>query len=503
MVVGVACGSDLLIYKNNKPFYKFSVPSLPILALEQDAWQKLSEPDTDSSKIIENLKNTPFGLLSPRSQTLVNLPQEDIKEFIEKYSSIHLTKSSPITCMTSLKRNSEDPLAISCPVLATEQGQVYVLDPQSFTILHEAHISNAKATPSIIRASGILDIEFRIIVACREMFITLLRRGWLEGKIIIQTVLPIVDMILMPGDNFICAATTDKMLHCYTKRGNKLWSVKMNQPITCLCLIPLKHLSIALVAVGMQGGAIHLYHSRHSVDFITAPDTPSAIVFGQLGQEEHVMVIITTSGTMNFKILKRTADFNLNRDNSISPAAQSKPLPLPKRSKLFLEQSMRERQHAVDMHQSFQQDLVRLRLIAARTVVQVNSNQAAAGNEKEQLKLSAQVLGLGPMFTLILTLENMNSDKALIELSAVFHCKPSIYKLSSYISAIPLIPPGLAYKIETKVKECLNSENSTEEGAAISTTQIIRVFIVRLGQVQPVLAATINMPPTDPLAYTV
>lgn len=43
------------------------------------------------------------------------------------------------------------------------------------------------------------------------------------------------------------------------------------------------------------------------------------------------------------------------------------------------------------MHQSFQQDLVRLRLIAARTVVQVNSNQSAAGNEKEQLKLSAQV----------------------------------------------------------------------------------------------------------------
>lgn len=69
----------------------------------------------------------------------------------------------------------------------------------------------------------------------------------------------------------------------------------MNQPITCLCLIPLKHLSIALVAVGMQGGAIHLYHSRHPVDYITAPDTPSAIAFGQLGQEEHVMVIITTS----------------------------------------------------------------------------------------------------------------------------------------------------------------------------------------------------------------
>lgn len=64
--MGVACGSDLLIYKNNKPFYKFTVPTLPILALEQDAWQKLSEPDTDSNKVMEDLKNATFGLLSPR-----------------------------------------------------------------------------------------------------------------------------------------------------------------------------------------------------------------------------------------------------------------------------------------------------------------------------------------------------------------------------------------------------------------------------------------------------
>lgn len=51
-------------------------------------------------------------------------------------------------------------------------------------------------------------------------------------------------------------------------------------------------------------------------------------------------------GSINFKILKRTADFSLKPLESLQ-VLQSKPLPLPKRSKLFLEQSIRERQNAL------------------------------------------------------------------------------------------------------------------------------------------------------------
>lgn len=75
----------------------------------------------------------------------------------------------------------------------------------------------------------------------------------------------------------------------------------------------------------------------------------------------------------------------------MSPNFQNKPLPLPKRSKLFLEQSIRERQNAIEMHQSFQQDMIRLRLNAARSMVQLHGDQTGTGNQKEQLKLSAQV----------------------------------------------------------------------------------------------------------------
>ncbi|CAH0556153.1 unnamed protein product, partial [Brassicogethes aeneus] len=460
--VAVACGSDLLIFKNSKPFFKFTVPSLPITPLESEIWKKFAEdPNCDFGKYVEDLKTIPYNVLSPRSQHLLCEPPSKIEEFIGKYLLSPPSKNSTITCMTSLNRMTHDKY-------------------------------------------GLYDVEYRVVAACREGHVCVLRRGWLEGKSIIQSDADIVDMVLKPGDNFIILATTDKMLHCYTKRGQRLWSSKMANSITCLALVTLNHLSSHLVAVGLKGGPIHLYQGRHPVDYTSVPDTPSVITFGQLGQEEHVMVIITLAGTINFKILKRTADFNLgNPDSQNMVQLQGKPLPLPKRSKLFLEQSLREKQSPIEMHQNFQQDLIRLRLTAARSLVQSLSDQSGVGNEKEQIKLSAQVLGLGPKFTLILTLVNMNNEKCLAGFTITYHTKPTLYTLSSYINLIPLIPPGLSFQLDTKIEEIINEQNQEIQSFNLPQQNgIIRVFVTRKGQSQPVLAATINMPPTE-LPYVI
>lgn len=174
------------------------------------------------------------------------------------------------------------------------------------------------------------------------------------------------------------------------------------------------------------------FQGRQPVDHVPAPDTASAICFGQLGQEEHVLVVVTAAGTLNFKILKRTADFSLPARPDASPLLQNKPLPLPKRSKLFLEQSARERQNPAEMHQGFQRDLVRLRLAAARALVQNLADQTGAGNERARVKLSAQVLGLGPRFSLVLAVENMHSEEGLLDLLLVFQADVALYKLSDY-----------------------------------------------------------------------
>lgn len=125
------------MYKNGKPFFKFTIPSIPLLPIELDVWKKLDEKKSDVTRIIEELKNLPYYSLSPRSQNLLNLPSNQIEEFLNRYSNTIPTKTSPIICMSTLNRSSPEKNAIACPVLGTESGDIFILDPQTFIILHQ------------------------------------------------------------------------------------------------------------------------------------------------------------------------------------------------------------------------------------------------------------------------------------------------------------------------------------------------------------------------------
>lgn len=346
--IGVACNSDLLIYKNNKAYFKFTVPPLPLSSIEENVWRKIKEESHhDINKIVEDLKSEQFNMLSGRSQHLLNLNFEQMEDYIGRFCHSDPVKSTPIVCLGALTKSSHDS-APACPVLATESGQIYILDPQSFSIIHQARVCNVSLTPFLLECDGYFDVEYKILVACREDYVCILKREWIEGKVLFQTTANIVDMKFIQNDNTIMVATVDQMLHCYSKNGSKIWSICLNNRITCICIVPLMYLSASLLAVGLRGGLIYLFKGRQKVDIIQVSDTPSALVFGQLGQEEHVLVVIALDGTINFKILKRTADFNFSKINTnAAPVPQTKPLPLPKRSKLFLEQSQRERQNAI------------------------------------------------------------------------------------------------------------------------------------------------------------
>ena len=82
-----------------------------------------------------------FNQLSGRSQELLNLQPNQAQEYIQRYVGITPIKTSPIVCMSTLNRSSQDALAVACPVLGTEDGIIYVLDPQIFTVLHQVRSS--------------------------------------------------------------------------------------------------------------------------------------------------------------------------------------------------------------------------------------------------------------------------------------------------------------------------------------------------------------------------
>ncbi|GLH14205.1 Bardet-Biedl syndrome 1 protein [Gryllus bimaculatus] len=497
--VAVASGPNIYIYKNMRPYFKFSLPTLEVNALERDLWlqmrDKCMEVDT-FFELIQNLRQEiGFTHLTPRSQQLLLLEHEKWKSFVETHVTTPLKKQTVITSITTLNKNMAEEDAVACLVVGTENGGIYVLDPEAFTVLESLSLSGCSSSnntvPVHLVATGLFDVEYRILAACRDGTICLLRRGFQEAKVLVQLSTQVVAMVVILENNNIVTALMDRTIQCFTRKGKKHWEIKSPKNVTTMGVVPLHHLSLTLLAVAMTGGTVQLYEGRQLVDVVTVPDTVSALRFGHFGQEENTLILITVGGSLYVKILKRTAHFTPQNDSiGLVPAQQIK-MAIPKKTKLFVEHTMRERENAVAMHQTFQHDLFRLRLNTARACVRAleSCNNPISTSTVDPLKMTAQVLGLGPKFKLYLTLENMSVSSTSKDLAISFHCDDKIYSVEKPFIYIPVLTPGLTYQFETGV-ECVSELGISDQ---------IRIFIVKLDQSEPLLAVMVAMPACDTL----
>ena len=166
------------------------------------------------------------------------------------------------------------------------------------------------------------------------------------------------------------------------------------------------------------------------------------------------------------------------------------PLSIPKKTKLYVEQTQREREQATDMHRVFQRDLCKLRLSTARAYVKIISDgqgpmSYSAGSS---LRMTAQVQGLGPKFKLKLNVQN-TGGKSVTHLAVTFNFNAMLYKLKQPLYHVPLLLPGVPYKIDAEL-ECID-----ENGGA----DAIRVIVCNPKSVLPVLSAVVNMPISEQL----
>ena len=73
-------------------------------------------------------------------------------------------------------------------------------------------------------------------------------------------------------------------------------------------------------------------------------DTVVGLKFGRFSREEGALVMVTQGGALVVKLLRRTVTFEGREATSGPPAAQSTKLNIPKKTKVFVEQTQRERE---------------------------------------------------------------------------------------------------------------------------------------------------------------
>jgi Bardet-Biedl syndrome 1 protein len=368
----VASGPYIYVYKNLRPYFKFTLPSLPINQLEQDLWNQVREDQIDVNILREMLdgirQEGSQGSLTVRSLRFLQLHPSDLSAFANLYKHTPLKKQTVITCLQTMKKSLADDDAVSCLVLGTESKAVYILDPEAFTVLATMSLPSV---PVLLHVSGLYDVEFRVIVACRDGAVYVVRRGNTAGKQLFALNSHAVG--LEKVNKTIVVAGMDQTLQGYSTKGRSLWSV--NLPAKVLSMGPMDYAQrgYQAVFVGLANSELHIYNEKFLVHVMKTEDIITGMKFGQFGRESSALILTTRGGGLSIKILKRNATFEGKEATLGPPAAQNTRLNVPKKTKLFVDQTMRERQNCISMHRRFQQDLYLLRLKTAREYVKVNS----------------------------------------------------------------------------------------------------------------------------------
>ncbi|KAM9133632.1 BBSome complex member BBS1 isoform 3-T3 [Pangshura tecta] len=447
--VAVASGPFVYVYKNLRPYFKFTLPPLDANPLEQDVWEQAKEDMIDPltlKEMLEGIREKAEIPLSVRSLRFLAQDVPEMENFVNLHKGQPIKRQTVITCMSTLKKNMADEDAVSCLVIGTESADVLILDPEAFTILAKMTLPSV---PAFLDVMGQFDVEYRVTVACRDGSIYILRRESKRPKYCIELSAQPVGLVRVHKN--IVAGCSDETLQGYTQKGKKLWTVYLPAPLMTMSLLDQKSRGFQAVMVGLANQVVHMYRDKNLVDVIRTQDT-------SLGP----------------------------------PVAQSIRLSVPKKTRLYVDQTLRERENAVAMHRVFQMDLYRLRLMAARAYVKALESSLApiTSTRQEPLKMNAVVQGIGPTFKLTLHIQNTSAGRPSINLLVSFLYDQSLYAMKRAFFKAPMLVPGLNYPIETFV-ECLSDKGISD---------VIKVFVLREGQSMPLLTAHINMPVSEGLA---
>mmetsp|Transcript_17326 Transcript_17326/g.47071 ORF Transcript_17326/g.47071 Transcript_17326/m.47071 type:complete len:593 (-) Transcript_17326:94-1872(-) len=485
--LAVASGHQVFIYRYMRPYLKFTLPPIDIDPAELDVWKEVQKDAIDVRAAYEKLNAARENGTVLSNHSIDFLAMEDAEqqtEFVRRIKDSLLQQQTSITCMEVLRQNMDEPTAVSMLVLGTENKMLYILDSSALNIATKVELD---AVPTFISILGLYDVEYRITVACRDGNIYTIKNGQVLHSVIELETQPVG---LVRYDKNIYVGCMDNVIHCFHFKGKKNHSIYLPCPISCMSLLQITKSRVAkALVVALNNGEVRLYNGKHLICTTKTNDVVTGMKLGTFGREEGSMVLSFKSGALMVKILQRNANLDVSSSTPGPPPEQDIPLDVPKKTKLYVEQTSREREQAIDMHRTFQRDLCKLRLSTARAYVNLlgagHGPMSSAGGA--QVRLNAQVVGMGPQFKVVVRVQNAGVH-ALYDVPLMCTTNPALYRMAKPCFYLPILVPQQVYLVEIPVT-CVNENGGTD---------CVRMFLCNQNSNVPIISAIVNMPISEP-----
>jgi Bardet-Biedl syndrome 1 protein len=340
-----------------------------MVQVEAETWSRLYSHTIELAQAVEALTavRDAGAALTTRSIDLINIESaEGQRALIASWQGAPLSEQTVITCMEVIKKNMEEDDALSQLVVGTESGAILVLDVAGAAVATRFQLPS---TPAYLTISGMLDVEYRIICACRNGSVYTIKNGELSGTVIELEAQPCG---LARIEKLIFVACMGAVVHAYHIKGKKSYSLYMPAPVAAIEVLSLQRLrSSKALIVSLHNGELRLYVDKTAVATLKLDDPAVGLRFGAYGREEGALALVGKAGSLVIKMLQRSANLDTSGVAPGPPPEQDIPLAIPKKTKLYVEQTQREREQATEMHRIFQRDLCKIRLDTARAYVKV------------------------------------------------------------------------------------------------------------------------------------
>ncbi|KAK3864324.1 hypothetical protein Pcinc_029982 [Petrolisthes cinctipes] len=131
---------------------KAILQTLEVNPTEFDAWNQARDELLDVSMLYEILDSLrqevgECGLTTRSQRFLMCHDHASQLTFLEQHKGFLLKRQTVVTCFSTLKKSHAEDDAISCLVLGTESANIFILDPEAFTILNSYNDSRGASNP--------------------------------------------------------------------------------------------------------------------------------------------------------------------------------------------------------------------------------------------------------------------------------------------------------------------------------------------------------------------
>lgn len=399
----------------------------------------------------------------------------DMNRFVE-FNDDWITRPQIITCMDKLKRYPGADLKQELLVVGTDTGRVLIIDLKNHACLKEFIFPNPI---SLISACGTFDQQYRIFVTlrgCNSMHVIS------DGRSTSLTVLPCFPLLMISQSYHALVACNDDCVYIYNSSGIRVFSMDFAEAITCMSNFAINERNVLMWAVGLADKTIRIYTGSRHVSTVYCEDIPISMTFGRFGGEQHCLMIIGQGGGLSGKTLKRSALFTIGQNITGlgPPLEQDTPFSPQAKSQLFTQEVSRQKHDASTVHDTFTKSMARIKAQVENVYQEAKSGAMISKKTQDEnknpatcIQVQTEVIGIGPLFKLVITLGHTSDLIDFSGLSVVI--ASDCAKVSNPMLFVPLLVSQRPCKLKTMLR--LDESRLTERMSALP--QIVSVILMQ------------------------